>query len=202
VSGDVVAFYPSIPLEEALDIVMLLFRAHYVNMLNERQIELFCRCLPIANLNNVVEFQGRFWLQTQGLAMGQAPSPDIANLWGTYFEEHLFSSERSLKDLGWAFIGRYIDDVLGIVYADSAENALKVASILRYDDPGKEHVRLLWEALEYNVPFLDMLVYIDPVTSQIRHQPYQKKLNHKERIPWVSHHPKDVKRGTYIGEMS
>jgi len=202
VSGDVVAFYPSIPLDEALDIVMILFKAHYANDLNERQIELFRRCLLIANLNNVVEFQGRFWLQTQGLAMGQAPSPDIANLWGAYFEEHLFSSERSLKDLGWAFIGRYIDDVLGIVYADSAENALKVASILRYDDPGEQRVRLLWEVSEYNVPFLDMLVYIDPVTGQIGHRPYQKKLNHKERIPWVSHHPKDVKRGTYIGEMS
>ena len=27
-------------------------------------------------------------------------------------------------------------------------------------------------------------------------------MNHKERIPWASNHPKDVKKGTFIGEMS
>ena len=202
VSGDVVAFYPSIPLEEAMNIVMTLFHGYYKTTLPVEEIELFERCLRLANAKNIVEFQGRFWLQTQGLAMGQAPSPDIANLWGAYFEEHLFHSNRALTDLGFAFIGRYIDDVFGIVYADSAENALKVASILRYDDPGEERVRLLWEVSERFVPFLDMLIYIDPVTGQIGHKPYQKKLNHMERIPWISHHPKDVKKGTYIGEMS
>jgi hypothetical protein len=36
----------------------------------------------------------------------------------------------------------------------------------------------------------------------IEHMPYRKPLNHHERIPWVSSHPKDVKRGTFLGEMS
>jgi hypothetical protein len=36
----------------------------------------------------------------------------------------------------------------------------------------------------------------------IEHTPYRKPLNHHERIPWVSSHPKDVKRGTFLGEMS
>ena len=29
-----------------------------------------------------------------------------------------------------------------------------------------------------------------------------KSWYHQERIPWISHHPVDVKRGTFIGEMS
>lgn len=45
-------------------------------------------------------------------------------------------------------------------------------------------------------------LYIDAATNQAEHTPYRKALNHKEHIPWASHHPKDVKRGTYIGEMS
>ncbi|MFL4368795.1 hypothetical protein, partial [Enterobacter asburiae] len=61
---------------------------------------------------------------------------------------------------------------------------------------------MTWEVSEWNSPFLDMLVYIDPLTGQVEHTPYRKALNHKERIPWASHHPKDVKKGTYIGEMS
>jgi hypothetical protein len=32
--------------------------------------------------------------------------------------------------------------------------------------------------------------------------PYRKMRSHQERIPWISHHPLDVKRGTFIGEMS
>jgi hypothetical protein len=32
--------------------------------------------------------------------------------------------------------------------------------------------------------------------------PYRKARNHMERVPWISHHPLDVKRGTFIGEMS
>ena len=47
-----------------------------------------------------------------------------------------------------------------------------------------------------------MFVYIDPVSRQLEHKPYRKPLNHRERIPWASHHPKDVKKGTFVGEMS
>ena len=32
--------------------------------------------------------------------------------------------------------------------------------------------------------------------------PYRKTLSHQGRIPWISHHPLDVKRGTFISEMS
>jgi len=32
--------------------------------------------------------------------------------------------------------------------------------------------------------------------------PYRKNGNHQERIPWISAHPYDVKRGTFLGEMS
>ena len=55
---------------------------------------------------------------------------------------------------------------------------------------------------EWNTPFLDLFVYIDPQDGQVHHKPYSKPLNHKERIPWASHHPQDVKKGTFIGEMS
>ena len=168
VTGDVVAFYPSIPLEEAIAIIMVLYRGFYREQ-TEEEITLFEKCLRLANAKNVVEFQGRLWLQTGGLAMGQAPSPDIANLWGAYFEEHFFGRNREkLASLNWAFYGRYIDDCLGIVYADSAQEALQIASHLRLDDKGSNKVRLLWEVSEWTLPFLDMLIYIDPGSRQIR----------------------------------
>ena len=95
--------------------------------------------------------------------------PDIANLWGAYFEEHFFGrNQEKLASLNWAFYGRYIDDCLGIVYADSAQEALQIASHLRLDDKGSNKVRLLWEVSEWTLPFLDMLIYIDPGSRQIR----------------------------------
>lgn len=38
--------------------------------------------------------------------------------------------------------------------------------------------------------------------NTLQHMPYRKNGNHQERIPWISAHPYDVKRGTFLGEMS
>ena len=63
-------------------------------------------------------------------------------------------------------------------------------------------VKLMWSALEWMTPFLDMQLFIDPASSQVEYKPYCKLLNHLERIPWASHHPYDVKHGTFTGELS
>jgi hypothetical protein len=55
---------------------------------------------------------------------------------------------------------------------------------------------------EWAAPFLDMTVFVDRASNTLEHKPYRKPLNHFERIPWISAHPKDVKRGTFLGEMS
>ena len=58
-----------------------------------------------------------------------------------------------------------------------------------------------WNVSGSHQPFLDMTVYRDHLGS-LQHMPYRKARSHEERIPWISHHPLDVKRGTFIGEMS
>ena len=47
-----------------------------------------------------------------------------------------------------------------------------------------------------------MLLYKDVNDHTLQHMPYRKRGNHQERIPWISAHPYDVKRGTFLGEMS
>jgi hypothetical protein len=46
-----------------------------------------------------------------------------------------------------------------------------------------------------------MMLYVDG-NRRLQHRPYRKAQSHQERIPWISHHPMDVKRGTFVGEMS
>ncbi|THH09686.1 hypothetical protein EW146_g8612 [Bondarzewia mesenterica] len=197
VSGDIVAFYPNIPADRCMDIVYEWYKTWALNHdVSAAEIHLFRRCLHLANKDLIIDFQDETFLQKKGLAMGVACSPDLANLFGAWHEEEILRTDEVLKT-EMPFFGRFIDDVIGVVYANSREEALQIAKRVQYQD-----VELEWEASEWNTPFLDMLMYLDPITKRVEHLPYRKKLNHKERIPWASHHPKDVKKGTFIGEMS
>ena len=95
------------------------------------------------------------------------------------------------------FFGRFIDDVFGVVTASSSEEAMSIARSISY-----ESVEIEWSVSEWNTPFLDLFVFYDPVTNKVEHKPFRKARNHLERLPWASHHPKDVKKGTFLGEMS
>ena len=125
--------------------------------------------------------------------MGVADSPDLANLYGHYFESQL----RVLNDPLIPFYGRYIDDCLAIVYASSEQEALAKVQYIKFDNCVIE-----WSASESHQAFLDMWLFKDPSSNTLQHMPYRKARNHMERIPWISHHPLDVKRGTFVGEMS
>ena len=57
-----------------------------------------------------------------------------------------------------------------------------------------------WVVSEHCCQFLDAFLYKE--NSKLQWKPFVKAGNNRERIPWVSHHPLDVKRGTFVGEMS
>ena len=124
--------------------------------------------------------------------MGVADSPDLANAYGWFFERWL----DVLNNPVIPFYGRYIDDICCIVYASSEAEALNAVKYIKFDSCTIE-----WTASDTHAAFLDMCLYKDQYNG-LQHMPYRKSRNHMERIPWVSHHPLDVKRGTFIGEMS
>ena len=197
VTGDVVAYYPSIPIEHCLDIVALQYREHYGDgvALNNaelmREEDIFLKCLRLGNTNLITRFNDKMFLQTRGLAMGVADSPDLANLYGWHFEKQL----NIINDPDVPLYGRYIDDCLAIVYASSEQQAIDIVSQVKFDECVIE-----WNA-SASQPFLDMTLYIDEY-NKLQHMPYRKARSHQERVPWISYHPLDVKRGTFIGEMS
>ena len=94
---------------------------------------------------------------------------------------------------------RYIDNIFAIVTAESEQDALDfVNKMINFAG-----CRITWDASITTCPFLDILVFKDPRDPEhIHFTPYRKQHNHLERIPWISHHPLDVKRGTFLGEMS
>jgi hypothetical protein len=76
---------------------------------------------------------------------------------------------------------------------DEASALLK--SIVHYGD-----VKLLWEPPSDKANFLDLTTEIRG--DRIYHEPFVKAMSHRERIPWSSAHPKDVKKGTFSSEIS
>ena len=194
VSYDVVAYYPNLPLTHAIEIVTKMWKDSLKPSLTEQAI--FKMGIELACRNLVCQFDGQYFLQLQGIAMGVACSPDISNLFGAAFENVFMASSVTRERI--PFYGRFIDDGFMIVYADSKDDALQFCK----DTVNIGDLDLTWEVSDRLMPFLDMLVYLDPVSGRVEHRPYRKARSHLERIPFVSHHPQDVKRGTFLGEMS
>jgi len=124
--------------------------------------------------------------------MGVARSPHIANLYASKYEQHM------LKYPNVLLYKRYIDDIFTIIIASTKEDALKYAKeTLSF--PG---LSLKWEVDKYHMVFLDLEIMHVPSTGQYDFCPYRIPLNHFERIPFSSAHPKWMKKGTFLGEMS
>ena len=208
VTGDVVAFYPNIPLDTCIDVVTtmyekwlfdhseddavpLLNKNSIVN--NEIKLKVFKSAIEIGNTQLITQHEEKYFEQLNGLAMGVADSPDLANLFGYHYEK--------LSDIlhhpQVAFYGRYIDDLFGLIYAESADEAKSLlAEKIKFDGCVIE-----WVVSDKSCQFLDSVIF-KGLNNELRWRPYVKAGNNRERIPYVSHHPMDVKRGVYIGELS
>jgi hypothetical protein len=197
VCGDVVAYYPNIPRDVLRGIVIDKMKSviHELSggdiILEAGMLRAFSKLLDIALEGPVVTAFGRYFRQKHGLPMGWAASPDLANIYGAFFEEPVVPLIREIL-----FYGRFIDDIFAIVLAPSKEAALTIARQISI-----QGVEIEWDTPRDNVDFLDLHLWLHD-SGVVRHKPYTKKLSHQERIPWASYHPIDVKRGTFIGEMS
>ncbi|KAH9474190.1 hypothetical protein JR316_0002860 [Psilocybe cubensis] len=208
VTGDVVAFYPNIPLDLCIEIVCSMYEEWLLNASEENtalahinpnslennlvKLGIFKRAIEIGNTQLITQHGSRYFRQKNGLAMGVADSPDLANLFGAHFE----IKSKILDHPNVAFYGRYIDDCFAIVYAESEALALNlIKETIKFDGCVIE-----WAVSSSGCQFLDAFIFKE--SGKLHWKPFVKTGNNRERVPWVSHHPLDVKRGVYIGELS
>ena len=118
VSYDVSALFTSVPVKEALEITQRLLRND--TKLKERTLlsadqvtELLAECL---NTTYFV-YQGKFYVQTHGAAMGSPVSPIIANIFMEDFETKTLSTFDHPPSV-WA---RYVDDTFVILQQDQVD---------------------------------------------------------------------------------
>jgi hypothetical protein len=207
ITGDIVAYYPNIPIDNMMKVMRQIWGRYYAFELSPEErasgsypdIDTFEKILTTAMTSLIVEgHDGVAYRQIRGLAMGVACSPDIANLYGDFFEREWIHQAQCV-----AFYKRYIDDIFAIVYTDQWDPEYTGNKNPKdYMDAtiAFQGCTIDWEEPTTGLAFLDLWIYIDGDTIQWK--PYSKAGNHLERIPWESSHPTDIKRGTFIGELS
>ena len=109
--------------------------------------------------------------------MGVADLPDLANLYGVHFEQ----KSNILRHPQVVFYGRYIDDCIAIVFAESSNEALGlISNTIKFDKCVIE-----WAVSDFKCQFLDAVIFKGE-NNQLRWRLFVKAGNNRERIPWVA----------------
>ena len=118
-SFDVSALFTSIPIDPAIDIIRKQLEEDQdlkkrTSMTVDHIISLQEFCLK----NTYFSFQGRYYEQTEGAAMGSPISPLVANIYMEEFEKQAISTSTTLPIL-WK---RYVDDTFTIIKENSKDS--------------------------------------------------------------------------------
>jgi hypothetical protein len=143
--------------------------------------------------NNIFLFDGEYYQQVKGIAMGSSFAPTIANLTIGYLEIRLYKKVR--KALGketelyvrehWY---RYIDDCQ-LLWPFSIERLNKFTDILQTLAKGIIFVR---EISKVKLPFLNIMLKIN--TNELEFDMYYKPTHTFAYLHFHSAHPRHIKR--------
>ena len=179
-SYDVSALFTSIPIPSALDIINNKLQEdtdlhNRTNMTTHNIIELLDFCLN----NTYFIFQGVFYKQTKGAAMGSPVSPIVANIFMEAFESRALATAIHPSKL-WR---RYVDDTCVLQDQSHKEEFL-------------QHINSVDNAIQFTVeeakedgsiPFLDTLITPEQ-NGTFSIGVYRKPTHTDLYLPWDSNH--------------
>ena len=164
VSFDVSAFFTSIPVPAALQVInsKISTCTSFTNVC-KIPTETFIKLLEFTLTNCIFCFNKKFYDQLQGAALGSPVSPVIINIYREHFESLAISSPPTL--IKWWF--RYVDDVYSATRKDQVN---KLQEHLNSIDP---HIKFTTELPGTDgLPFLDTLT--KPTPNSIESTVYRK----------------------------
>ena len=150
-SYDVSALFTSVPIDPALNIIKDLLVKD--NTLKERTVmgvEDIILLLEFCLKHTYFSFQGQFYEQVEGAAMGSPVSPIVANLYMEYLEQKALSTAPNPPK----FWGRYVDDTF-VIHKEANKQ-----SFLQHINSVDPAIRFTVEdnKEDGSIPFLDTIV--------------------------------------------
>ena len=184
VSFDVVSLFNKVPIKDVLSFLPNILEENIQGIPRKNIIELIRLCVEDSSF----VFEGKFYTQKFGMAMGNPLSPVLANIYMEYFEKHLLNS---IKDQHIVWL-RYVDDILCFwprMY--SIDNFLVKLNSLAHS------IKFTHEVEKDNVlPFLDVSVIRHDGT--LKTKVYRKPTNILSYVHFYSNHHINVKRSVFI----
>lgn len=191
-SADVENLYPSIPWEEGIasatkfysqNFHLLIKVAEKEGLLPPPEPYIFRRILNLILENNIFHFQNETWYrQKKGTAMGCSMSVFLAN---TFMYERTRSLIKNPPD-GLRYLGRYIDDIVGIWTGKSQE------IVNLFNDTIDENIKLTFVIGGHKLEALDITLELD--NGKIETVLYRKPTDGNQFVPWDSYHPINLKK--------
>ena len=195
---DVSALFTSIPVPTALDVINHLFTEHievpetrgkyncsfeeYMVGLQKNEV---MSLLKLILENCVFSFQGKFYKQLHGAAIGSPCWPVVANIYMEYFEDLALGPEVLIPIKEWK---RYVNDVFSIIPKGKRDILLNYLNSI---DP---HIKFTVEQpnVEGTILFLDTLP--QPKGENISISVYRKPTHTDRYLDFNSSHPISAKK--------
>ena len=178
-SFDVNSLFTNIPLTETINIAVdLICNAKPDLKITRTDIfELF----EFATSKTNFLFQGVVYDQIDGIAMGSALAPTLANLFMGYHEKRWLDD---YEDAGPSFYRRYVDDIFAVFNSEvEAENFFNYLN--------RQHPNITFtqeKSTNGKLPFLDVLIdNIDGLKTSVYHKPTYTGLltNFQSYVPYI-----------------
>jgi len=150
-SFDIESLFTNVPTEETIEIILRKVFQPGVRQFHGMTREILKKLLVICTKESHFQFNGRFYEQIDGVAMGSPLGPLFANAFMSDFEEKHIGK---LREMGLNIWLRYVDDVYATVKSKGVEE-----EILLYLNSQHPNIRFTME-LENgdSMPFLDVRV--------------------------------------------
>lgn len=184
VSFDVTALYTNVPQEEAIQAALKLFPTATTTLPQQSFQEALNICV---RENNLFLYNGHYYKQKQGLAMGSCISGILA---GYTLNDVI---ERALKRLPKppTFIRKYVDDIILVIDED------QVAETLRVFNSVHSSIKFTIEKeVNGSIPFLDVLLTREG--ERITTNWYSKPVASGRILNYLSAHPVSMKHNVAL----
>lgn len=192
-SMDVDSLYTNIDIKSGLEVIKKTLEKHPNPQRPDMEI---LKLLEINLTKNDFVFNGEYYLQIKGTAMGKRFAPAYANLFMANWEEEVLA-KCPKKPLHYL---RYLDDIWGI-WCYSKQEFEEFLGILNSHDPS---IKLKYEMDDKSIDFLDTTVYKGPsfdLNGNLDIKVFFKETDTHALLYKTSFHPRHTFKGLVKSQL-